>query len=65
MDFIVTQPESEGKTKIMVGVDHFTKTAHFVALNTEATATDVANKFVSEKWKGHGLPDEIISDRET
>ena len=49
----------------MVVVDRFTKMAHFVALKTEATATDVANKFVSEIWKTHGLPDEIISDRDT
>ena len=50
VDFIVTLPESEGKTQIMVVVDRFTKMAHFVALKTEATATDVANKFVSEIW---------------
>ena len=60
VDFIVALPESEGKTQIMVVVDHFTKMAHFVASNMEATATDVANKFVSEIWKAHGLPDEII-----
>ena len=65
VDFIVALPESEGKTQIMVVVDRFTKMAHFVALKTEATATDVANKFVSEIWKTHGLPDEIISDRDT
>ena len=48
LDFIVTLPESEGNTQIMVVVDRFTKMAHFVGLKTEATATDVANKFVSE-----------------
>ena len=65
VDFIVALLESEGKTQIMVVVDRFTKMAHFVALNTEATATDVANKFVSEIWKAHGLPEEIISDWDT
>ena len=64
VDFIVALPESEGKTQMMVVVDRFTKMAHFVALNTEGTATDVANKFVSEIWKAHGLPDEIILDRD-
>ena len=39
--------------------------AHFVGLSTEATATDVAKKFVSEIWKTHGLPEEIVSDRDT
>ena len=46
----------------MVVVDYFTKMANFVALNMEGTATDVANKFTSEIWKTHGLPEEIISD---
>ena len=55
----------KGKTQIMVVVDRFTKMAHFIALATEATATDVANKFVFEIWRTHGLPDKIISDRDT
>ena len=49
----------------MVVVDRFTKMAHFIALPTEATATDVANKFISEVWKTQGLPEELISDRDT
>ena len=65
VDFIVALPESEGKTQIMVVADCFTKMAHFVALNTDATATDVANKFISEIWKTHGVPEEIILYRET
>jgi len=46
----------------MVVVDRFTKIAHFISLLTNATAQDVANVFLHEVWKLHGLPTEIISD---
>ena len=46
----------------MVVVDRFTKMAHFVGLKENATAKDVANAFLREVWKLHGLPTEIISD---
>ena len=46
----------------MVVVDHFTKMAHFIGLEQKATAGDVAESFLKEVWKLHGLPSEIISD---
>ena len=46
----------------MVVVDRFTKLAHFVALKQNATAKDVADVFLCEVSKLHGLPTEIISD---
>jgi len=61
-DFITQLPESQGYTQIMVVVDRFTKMAHFIGLPTNATAKDVANVFLREVWKLHGLPTEIISD---
>ena len=61
-DFITQLPESQGRTQIMVVVDRFTKMAHFIALEENATAKDVANVFLREVWKLHGLPTEIISD---
>ena len=36
--------------------------AHFIALETNATARDVADTFLKEVWKLHGLASEIISD---
>ena len=36
--------------------------AHFIALEQNATANDVADVFLPEVWKLHGLPTEIISD---
>ena len=46
----------------MVVVDRFTKMAYFIALDAKATAKDVANTFLREVCKVHGLPTEIISD---
>jgi len=36
--------------------------AHFIPRVTNATAKDVANLFIQEVWKHHGLPTEIRSD---
>jgi len=46
----------------MVVVDRFTKMAHFIGLQEKATAKEVAEAFLKEVWKLHGLPSEIISD---
>jgi transposase InsO family protein len=64
MDFITDLPESENCTTIWVVVDRFTKMAHFIPLK-EKTATYVARQFVTHIWKAHGLPDNILSDRDT
>jgi len=61
-DFITHLPESQGHTQIMVVVDRFTKMAHFIGLPENATAKDVADAFLREVWKLHGLPSEIVSD---
>ena len=49
----------------MVVVDQFTKMAHFIGLEINATARDVADTFLKEVWKLHGLPSEIISDMDS
>ena len=46
----------------MVVVDRFTKMANFSHLEMKATAKDVADTFLKEVWKLHGLPSEIILD---
>jgi len=48
----------------MVVVDRFTKMAHCMGLHENATAKDVADTFLREVWKPHGLRTEIISDME-
>jgi len=61
-DFITQLPESQGKTQMMVVVDRFIKMAHFIGLHENATAKDVADTFLWQVCKLHGLPTEIISD---
>ena len=56
--------ESQGQTQIMVEGDGFTKMAHFIGLATNALTKEVADSFLKEVWKLHGLPPEIISDME-
>jgi hypothetical protein len=65
VDFIVALLELEGHTQIMVVVDRFSKMAHFIALTEKATAKDAAQAFLKEVWKLHGLPESIVTDRDT
>ena len=65
VDFITALPESEGYTQVMVTVDRFSKMAHFVPLHENATARDCATAFLQNIWKLHGLPEDIVSDRDT
>jgi len=49
----------------MVVVDRFTKMAHFIDLHENARAKDVADTFLAEVRKLHGLPTEIILDMDS
>jgi len=46
----------------MVVVDRFTKIGHFICLNKNMSAIDVADRFSREVWKLDGLRTQIISD---
>lgn len=63
MDFIKGLLLSTGKGIIMVVVDRLTKYAHFIALKHPFTAATVANAFLQNIFKLHGLPRIIVSDR--
>ncbi|KAE8658923.1 hypothetical protein F3Y22_tig00116965pilonHSYRG00306 [Hibiscus syriacus] len=65
MDFITGLPLSQGKSVIMVVVDRLTKYGHFLALPPHFTSAIVANVFVSEVVCLHGIPVEIVPDRDT
>ena len=65
VDFITALPESEVYTQIMVTIDRFSKMAHFIPLHEKATARDCATAFLHNVWKLHGLPEDIVSDRDT
>jgi len=64
MDFITELPLSEGCDQLWVVIDQFTKMAHFIPLR-EKTAADLAIIFAREIWKHHGLPTDIMSDRDS
>jgi len=65
IDFIVGLPKSDVYTKIWVIVDRFSKMAHFIPLRMEEHIKELALTFVKEIWRLHGLPESIVSDRDT
>ena len=66
MDFITDLPSSDGCDQLWVVIDRFTKMAHFIPLPTTGkTAFDLARIFAREVWKYHGLPTDIVSDRDS
>ncbi|RVW76696.1 Transposon Tf2-8 polyprotein [Vitis vinifera] len=62
LDFIDGLPSSQGKDSIMVVVDRLSKYAHFIALSHPFSAKMIAEKFVENIIKLHGMPKSIISD---
>jgi hypothetical protein len=65
MDFITGLPKTQGKDCIFVVVDRLTKFAHFFAIATDFSATQVAELFFREIFRLHGLPKTIVSDRDS
>jgi len=66
MDFITDLPFSGKCDQLWVIVDPFTKMAHFLPLKKEEkSAADLVVIFAREVWKYHGLPADIVSDRDS
>jgi hypothetical protein len=64
MDFITGLPRVQGRDYIFVMVDRLTKFAHFFAIPTDYKAIQVAELFFREVFRLHGLPGQIVSDRD-
>jgi hypothetical protein len=66
MDFITGLPTSTKQNDaIMVVVDKLSKSAHFIPIKSTCKAIDIANIFMKEIFRLHGMPEEIVSDRDT
>jgi hypothetical protein len=65
MDFITGLPKVQGKDCICVVVDRLTKFTHFYAIPTEYSVVQVAELFFREVFRLHGLPKNIVSDRDS
>jgi hypothetical protein len=66
MDFITDLPLSEGCDSIWVIVDMFSKMTHFIPLKKDRKKTDdLIRIFAREYWRFHGVPMDIVSDRDS
>ena len=64
-DFIVSLPRTPaGFDAITTYVDRLSRRVHFTPSKTKDTAVDAAESFFVNVFKHHGLPDDIVSDRD-
>jgi hypothetical protein len=65
MDLLGPLPESNrGHNMILVVIDRLTKMAHFIPTTHRYTSRIIANLFLENVFRYHGLPDSIVSDRD-
>ena len=65
MDFITQLPVTRsGMDAVVVFVDRLTKMTHFAACTTSVTAEQNAQLFFENVYRSHGLPEEVVSDRD-
>jgi transposase InsO family protein len=64
MDFIVSLPKSHGFDSMQVVVDRLSKMIHLSPCVSTIDAFDTAKLFVKDIVRLHGVPSEIISDRD-
>jgi transposase InsO family protein len=63
MDFVTGLPDCEGFDAILVVVDRLTKMRHFSACQTDCSAEDLADLFLRDIFRLHGLSEVMVSDR--
>ncbi|GMF21580.1 unnamed protein product [Phytophthora fragariaefolia] len=65
MDFITDLPRTKRDVdSIWVVVDRLTKRCHFMPTTKKVNAEGVARLFIDNIWKLHGMPTNIVSDRD-
>lgn len=65
MDFAGPLPKVDGKDYLWIVIDRLTSLVHLVPTRTTVTAPDLAILFLKEIVRLHGLPDSIVSDRDS
>jgi hypothetical protein len=66
IDFITDLPLSEDCDQLWVIIDRFTKMAHFIPRKKDQkTVEHLVNVFAHKIWRFHGIPTDIISDRDS
>jgi len=63
VDFVTGLPPSQGNTVILTIVDRYSKSVNFVALPELPSARETADLLVSNVFRLHGIPVDIVSDR--
>lgn len=64
IDFIEGLPISKGVDTILLVVDRLSKYAHFLTLRHPFTALTVAELFIKQVVRLHGLPSFIVSEKD-
>jgi hypothetical protein len=64
MDFIEGLLKSQSFDTILVVIDKFTKYGHYIPLKHPYTAMTVAQLFLNQVYRYHGMPQVIVSDRD-
>lgn len=65
MDFITKLPVSSGFDSILVIVDRLSRGTHLEPCQESMTAKQVGHLYLKTVYRHHGLPDTIVSDRDT
>jgi hypothetical protein len=65
MDFIGPFPTSKGYDYLWVIICRLTSMVHLIPVNTTVKASELALLYIKEVVRLHGLPDSIVSDRDS